>query len=60
VGLHPVVVLLALIVFSSVFGLLGALVAVPLALILAILGRQLRAAYLASDLYEESPPRPTD
>jgi predicted PurR-regulated permease PerM len=60
VGLHPVVVLLALIVFSTVFGLLGALVAVPLALILAILGRQLRAAYLASDLYEDRETPPED
>jgi predicted PurR-regulated permease PerM len=54
VGLHPVVVLLALVVFANVFGLIGALVAVPLTIVLTIFVRQLRALYLASDLYQEN------
>jgi len=54
VGLHPVVVLVALVVFANVFGLIGALVAVPLTIVITIFVRQLRALYLASDLYEEN------
>ncbi len=54
VGLHPVVVLLALVVFANVFGLLGALIAVPLTIVLTIFVRQIRALYLASDLYQEN------
>ncbi len=53
-GLHPVVVLLALLVFGKVFGLVGAVVAVPLTLVLTIFVRQIRALYLSSDLYRET------
>ncbi len=58
VGLHPVAVLLALILFARIFGLLGAFVAVPLALLVTILGRQLLSLYLASDLYDDAEPEP--
>ena len=54
VGLHPVVVLLALLVFGSIFGLVGALVAIPLSLVLAIVLRRLKGQILASDLYEDT------
>jgi len=52
VGLHPVVMLLALVVFSDLFGVLGAFLAVPLALFLLIVVRQIRGLYLRSDLYD--------
>ncbi len=53
VGLHPMVVLLALIVFADLFGILGAFLAVPLTLVLAVAARQLHALYLASDMYRD-------
>ena len=55
VGLHPVVVLLAMIFFGDIFGILGAFLAVPLTLVLAVTARQLRALYMASDLYRDAP-----
>lgn len=51
VGLHPVWLMLALFVFSALFGMLGVLVAVPVAAALAVLLRFARDRYLASDVY---------
>jgi predicted PurR-regulated permease PerM len=51
VGLHPVWLMLALFVFSALFGLLGVLVAVPVAAATAVLVRFARDRYLASSLY---------
>ncbi|MGE0766771.1 MAG: AI-2E family transporter [Hyphomicrobiaceae bacterium] len=51
VGLHPVSLMLALFVFSALFGLLGTLVAVPVAAALAVLVRFARDRYLESSLY---------
>jgi len=51
VGLHPVSLMLALFVFSALFGLLGTLVAVPVAAALAVLVRFARDRYLASSIY---------
>lgn len=51
VGLHPVALMLALFVFSALFGLLGALVAVPVAAALAVLVRFARDRYLESSIY---------
>ena len=51
VGLHPVWLMLALFVFSALFGFLGALVAVPVAAALAVLVRFARDRYLASAIY---------
>lgn len=56
VGLHPMVVLLALIVFADMFGILGAFLAVPLTLVLAVAARQLHTLYLASDMYRDETP----
>lgn len=50
-GLHPVWLLLALSAFTSLFGLVGALIAVPLAAITAVLGRHALDLYLQSELY---------
>jgi len=51
VGLHPVSLMLALFVFSALFGLLGTLVAVPVAAALGVLVRFARDRYLESAIY---------
>lgn len=51
IGLHPVWLLMALFVFSYLFGFLGTLVAVPVAAALAVLVRFGLKAYLESDVY---------
>lgn len=51
VGLHPVWLMLALFVFSALFGFLGVLVAVPVAAALAVLVRFGRDRYLESGVY---------
>lgn len=51
VGLHPVWLMLALFVFSALFGGLGVIVAVPVAAALAVLVRFARDRYLASEIY---------
>ena len=58
VGLHPVWLMLALFVFSALLGLLGTLVAVPVAAAVAVVVRFARDRYLDSSLYlgEPGPP----
>jgi predicted PurR-regulated permease PerM len=51
VGLHPVVLILALSVFGKLFGFAGLLVAVPVAASLGVIGRFLMGKYLESPLY---------
>lgn len=51
IGLHPVGLIFALMVFSSLFGVLGVLVAVPLAAAVMVLMRFGLRLYLASDIY---------
>ncbi len=51
IGLHPVVVLFALLAFGSVFGFFGVLLALPASAVLLVALRHLRAAYLAGPLY---------
>ncbi len=51
VGLHPVLLILALAVFGSLFGFAGMLVAVPVAAALGVLGRFLVGQYQQSPLY---------
>ncbi len=54
VGLHPVWLILALFVFSYLFGLVGTLVAVPLAAAVAVLVRFAVQVYLGSSVYKGS------
>lgn len=54
VGLHPVWLIFALFVFSYLFGLVGTLVAVPLAAALGVVVRFLIKAYLGSTFYQGS------
>ncbi|MGH8518979.1 MAG: AI-2E family transporter, partial [Panacagrimonas sp.] len=51
IGLHPVVVILALLAFGHVFGFIGVLLALPASAALLVGLRHLRAAYLAGPLY---------
>ncbi|HEY5633623.1 MAG TPA: AI-2E family transporter [Burkholderiaceae bacterium] len=51
IGLHPVVVILALLAFGALFGFVGVLLALPLSAVVSVALRRLRRAYLASDFY---------
>jgi predicted PurR-regulated permease PerM len=51
IGLHPVAVIFALLAFGSLFGFFGVLLALPASAALLVALRQLRATYLASELY---------
>jgi len=50
-GLHPVWMIFALFAFSSLFGFVGTVVAVPVSAAVAVLIRFALAQYLASDVY---------
>jgi predicted PurR-regulated permease PerM len=52
IGLHPVWLLFALLAFSSLFGVLGALIAVPVAAAIGVLVRFALKAYLDSRVYK--------
>jgi predicted PurR-regulated permease PerM len=54
IGLHPVWLIFALFVFSYLFGLVGTLVAVPLAAAIGVLVRFAVKVYLASSVYKGS------
>lgn len=58
VGLHPVWLIFALAVFGALFGLVGMLIAVPVAAAMAVLVRHATHAYMQSDLYLGPPPPP--
>jgi predicted PurR-regulated permease PerM len=51
VGLHPVSLILAMFVFGYLFGLVGLIVAVPLAAAVGVLSRFMLRQYLASPFY---------
>lgn len=55
IGLHPVWLMLALVICSTLFGIPGLLVAVPLAAALGVLARFALRSYLASPLYTGAP-----
>lgn len=59
VGLHPVWLMFALLAFGSLMGFVGLLVAVPLAAMIAVLGRFAVQRYQESPLYL-GPPDPPD
>jgi predicted PurR-regulated permease PerM len=52
IGLHPVVVIFALLAFGQVFGFVGVLLALPASAALLVWLRYLRGRYLASPLYK--------
>lgn len=51
IGLHPLAVIFALLVFGQLFGFVGVLVALPASAVLLVAIRRTRASYLASKLY---------
>jgi predicted PurR-regulated permease PerM len=53
VGLHPLVVIFALLAFGQVFGFFGVLLALPLAAMLLVTLRHAKAWYLNSSMYNQ-------
>lgn len=58
VGLHPVWLIFSVLAFGSLFGLVGVLIAVPVAAAIAVLVRFALRLYLESEVYRGSPPPP--
>jgi predicted PurR-regulated permease PerM len=52
IGLHPLVVIFALLAFGQLFGFVGVLVALPASAVLFVAIRRLRAGYMGSKLYQ--------
>ena len=55
IGLHPIVVIFALLAFAHLFGFVGVLVALPVSAIGMVALRRLKALYLGSRLYLGEP-----
>jgi predicted PurR-regulated permease PerM len=53
IGLHPLAVIFALLAFGQLFGFAGVLLALPVSAALLVGLRQLKAAYIASPLYDD-------
>ena len=53
IGLHPVGVIFAVLAGGQLFGLVGILLALPVAAITMVFVRRLHASYLASDYYQQ-------
>jgi predicted PurR-regulated permease PerM len=53
IGLHPLAVIFALLAFGKLFGFAGVLLALPVSAALLVGLRQLRAAYVASPIYQD-------
>ncbi|WP_395138089.1 AI-2E family transporter [Schlegelella aquatica] len=51
IGMHPIMVIFALLAFGHLFGFIGVLVALPVSALLVVAVRRLRVAYLGSRLY---------
>jgi predicted PurR-regulated permease PerM len=51
IGLHPLLVIFALLAFGQLFGFVGVLVALPAGAVLLVAIRRLRAGYMGSKLY---------
>lgn len=60
VNLHPVWVIFSLLAFGNLFGLLGLLIAVPVAAIIGVLTRFALGRYLASPIYDPPAARAHD
>ena len=53
IGLHPVVVIFALLAFGQIFGFFGVLLALPVSAVLLVALRHVRQNYLNSRIYNE-------
>jgi predicted PurR-regulated permease PerM len=54
IGLHPLMVIFALLAFGQIFGFVGVLIALPASAVLLVAIRRIHAHYLASDLYRQA------
>ncbi len=52
IGMHPLMVIFALLAFAQLFGFLGVLIALPASAVLLVGIRRARAGYMASRLYQ--------
>jgi len=59
-GLHAVVIMLAVLVGGTLFGFAGMILAVPVTAALSVFWRDLRTAYLRSAFYTQGAPSPDD
>ncbi len=59
VGLHPLWIMFALLAGGSLFGIVGMLLAVPMAAVVGVLGGFLIDRYKASPLYQKDPDEPS-
>lgn len=53
IGLHPLVVIFALMAFGQLFGFIGILVALPASAVLSVVVKYLRISYLNSSFYQQ-------
>jgi len=51
IGLHPLVVIFALLAFGQLFGFVGVLLALPASAIVSVIAMHVRREYLASNFY---------
>ena len=56
IGLHPLVVIFALLAFGQLFGFVGVLLALPASAILAVVFKHLRRHYVNSGFYNQARP----
>lgn len=59
VGLHPLWIMFALLAGGSLFGIVGMLIAVPMAAVVGVLGGFAIDQYKASPLYQKNPDEPS-
>lgn len=52
IGLHPVMVIFAVLAGGQIFGMVGVLLALPTAAVIAVFARHLRGLYQSSELYD--------
>lgn len=58
IGLHPIAVIFALMVFGHLLGFVGVLIALPASAVVLVGLRRLRTAYTQSNLYTDGAPPP--
>jgi predicted PurR-regulated permease PerM len=54
IGLHPLVIIFALLAFGQIFGFVGVLLALPASAVVSVIGKHLRVNYLNSTFYNQS------
>ena len=54
IGLHPVAVIFAVLAGGNLFGLTGVLLALPVAAVILVLLKEVKARYQDSELYDEN------